>query len=267
MPWLEITRKGRAFGTVEIGGTEALVGRGVKAQVQLEDERISRRHARLFVTHEGWHVEDLHTANGTWVNGVREFHQRLVDGDRLQLGDYQLVFRRDEDEPLPAPPQRFEKGNHAHKLEAEFFEEIDPELTDPGTPLATVERALSRRRDEGSTRIADLKELATERRMQRALDGPHLMFRLAGEKQPRIYPLVKAENVVGSAPDATVRIPELRRRRAAVILRDADGEFRIRAGLLAALTVNGKRVRSSPLKNGDIVHLGPVPMMFRAGLK
>lgn len=57
---------------------------------------ISRRHARLRRRGEAWSVEDLHSSNGTFVNGERlqpGSWRALGDGDELSLASTQLVFR------------------------------------------------------------------------------------------------------------------------------------------------------------------------------
>jgi 3',5'-cyclic-nucleotide phosphodiesterase len=57
---------------------------------------ISRRHARLRRRGEAWSVEDLHSSNGTFVNGERLLPgswRALDDGDELALASTRLVFR------------------------------------------------------------------------------------------------------------------------------------------------------------------------------
>jgi 3',5'-cyclic-nucleotide phosphodiesterase len=57
---------------------------------------ISRRHARMRRRGEAWSVEDLHSSNGTFVNGERLLPgswRALDDGDELSLASTQLVFR------------------------------------------------------------------------------------------------------------------------------------------------------------------------------
>jgi len=51
------------------------------------DQEISREHARV-VRREGYYwIEDLGSANGTYVNGLRIFSpQVLRPGDQIQLG-------------------------------------------------------------------------------------------------------------------------------------------------------------------------------------
>jgi hypothetical protein len=57
---------------------------------------ISRRHVRLRRRGKAWSVEDLHSSNGTFVNGERLLPgawRELGDGDELALASTQLVFR------------------------------------------------------------------------------------------------------------------------------------------------------------------------------
>lgn len=66
-----------------------LLGRADDANIVIEDPLISRAHARLVVqADETVIVEDLHSTNGVFVNGVRLARpsSRLAEGDRLLLG-------------------------------------------------------------------------------------------------------------------------------------------------------------------------------------
>ena len=56
---------------------------------------VSRQHARLIRGLEGWFVEDLHSTNGTFVNGVEVLpgqRVRLHDGDYVRFGHLTLLF-------------------------------------------------------------------------------------------------------------------------------------------------------------------------------
>ncbi len=61
---------------------ETFVGRSADCEISVNDQLLSRRHARLIVTGEALTLEDLESANGTYVNGKRV--QGSVD---LQVGD------------------------------------------------------------------------------------------------------------------------------------------------------------------------------------
>ena len=64
-----------------------LIGRSSKADLSLPDRSLSREHARLYKSDEGWMVEDLGSRNGTFVNGqpVR-VPSAVKSGDALTLG-------------------------------------------------------------------------------------------------------------------------------------------------------------------------------------
>ncbi|MFZ5890222.1 MAG: FHA domain-containing protein [Myxococcota bacterium] len=69
------------------------IGRHPGSDIVLEDALVSRTHARLLVDEDGSIVvEDLHSANGVYVNGERlgRHSQRLRDGDRLLIGTCEL---------------------------------------------------------------------------------------------------------------------------------------------------------------------------------
>lgn len=59
----------------------------------LTDYTVSRRHAELRPSGRGWCLEDLNSANGTYLNGKRlERPTRLKDGDRIRMGSTVLVW-------------------------------------------------------------------------------------------------------------------------------------------------------------------------------
>jgi two-component system cell cycle response regulator len=65
---------------------QLVLGRRDDCDVQVRDEGVSRRHARIEVRGEGAMLRDLDSANGTWVDGKREREARLEDGARVQIG-------------------------------------------------------------------------------------------------------------------------------------------------------------------------------------
>jgi hypothetical protein len=73
------------------------IGRGLVADVRLEDSHVSRRHAILAVRGDGARVLDDRSSNGTFVNGRRVSVEYLTDGDVLRFG--RAVFRYVEVSP------------------------------------------------------------------------------------------------------------------------------------------------------------------------
>ena len=85
--------KGRTLKTLD---EIVVIGRG-SDQIPLTDRTISRRHAELRMTNGAWSLNDLNSANGTYVNGVRvQKATRLKHGDQIRLGSTLLVYGGDE---------------------------------------------------------------------------------------------------------------------------------------------------------------------------
>jgi diguanylate cyclase (GGDEF)-like protein len=92
-------------------GAATVIGRDPLADIAIDDSAVSRRHARVLVRGDTHVVEDLGSANGTFVGNVRITERVLADGDRIQLGP-RVVLRfalLDEDE-LRMQRQLFESS-------------------------------------------------------------------------------------------------------------------------------------------------------------
>src|ERR1051325_3372023 len=74
----------------------ATIGRGLEAHLRIDDEYISRTHCELAVRDNQVVLRDLNSHNGTLVNGLRVDEKVLVAGDKIQLGQTEMVFSLDE---------------------------------------------------------------------------------------------------------------------------------------------------------------------------
>jgi len=78
-----------------IAQAHTTIGRGLGNTVVLcEDDGVSLRHAVITRTQTGYELLDQESTNGTWVNRQRTWRHTLEDGDRIRLGDTELVFHR-----------------------------------------------------------------------------------------------------------------------------------------------------------------------------
>jgi hypothetical protein len=66
------------------------VGRSDGADLVLHDQTVSRVHAHIVRTPDGFMLTDLSSTNGTWVDGRRIGHVEVKPGDLVWLGEVQL---------------------------------------------------------------------------------------------------------------------------------------------------------------------------------
>lgn len=82
-----IVIRGRSVGQIlELQNLPAVVGRSPDVELPIDDVAVSRRHAQIEQSAEGFLVRDLGSTNGVFVNGIRVERQPLRDGDRIQVG-------------------------------------------------------------------------------------------------------------------------------------------------------------------------------------
>jgi len=73
------------------------IGRASDCSIPIKDRYLSRRHAEIISANGGWVLKDLGSANGTYLNGNRVEHDsQLRPGDRIRLGDTEIVFETTE---------------------------------------------------------------------------------------------------------------------------------------------------------------------------
>lgn len=85
-------------------GETFTIGRAKTCNLAIGHPSLSREHARVFRDGDGYKVEDLHSANGTTLNGrpLIGGAQPLADGDVLLVGEVEMRFQAG-DGPAPAP--------------------------------------------------------------------------------------------------------------------------------------------------------------------
>jgi hypothetical protein len=70
------------------------IGRTEDNQIRLASAGVSRKHALVTASPDGFSIEDLDSQNGTYVNDERiEGQCKLSDGDSIGIGNVQLEFR------------------------------------------------------------------------------------------------------------------------------------------------------------------------------
>jgi Protein of unknown function (DUF3662)/FHA domain len=75
------------------------VGRSQENDIVINDPNVSRRHARISRTDNGFIVEDLGSTNGTLLDGAPIDRERIEGGDELTFGQSTARFIRRIDSP------------------------------------------------------------------------------------------------------------------------------------------------------------------------
>ncbi len=211
---------------------EITVGRNEGNTIRLTERNVSRRHARILRQETTALLEDLDSYNGVKVNGVRvEGRVPLKEGDRIQIGDYQIALRGDEAiapapvpegdaaglPPLDGPPtQRIAAADVAGAQAEAAAVETSFKLIGVGFPVGGREFALSK---------------------------PVLVIgRDAGN------------DVVLNHPSVASRHARLVRRGAAYALVDLESSGGTR--------INGQPAKDSELAKGDVIEFGEVRLRF-----
>ena len=81
------------------------IGRLADNALQIDDGSVSSRHAEIESEVGAYHLHDLGSTNGTFVNGEQVTDAVLRHGDEVRFGVVESVFNGEEeapDQPLPA---------------------------------------------------------------------------------------------------------------------------------------------------------------------
>jgi two-component system cell cycle response regulator len=70
-----------------LGDVPVVIGRGCDADIRINDNSVSRRHARIQPGADGYYAIDLQSTNGTFVNDTPASMYKLSDGDYLRVGN------------------------------------------------------------------------------------------------------------------------------------------------------------------------------------
>lgn len=70
----------------------AVIGRAPECDLTLPFSQVSRRHANISRQGDQYFLEDLNSANGSFINGTAVQKSLLKDGDEIRLGTFALTF-------------------------------------------------------------------------------------------------------------------------------------------------------------------------------
>jgi general secretion pathway protein A len=90
---LEVLLHDEMIGEYALKPGRTIVGRTPDNDVQIRSKFVSRHHTQIVSDRTQSVVEDLNSTNGVFIRGQRVQHHTLTDGDVIQLGEHQLLYR------------------------------------------------------------------------------------------------------------------------------------------------------------------------------
>jgi pSer/pThr/pTyr-binding forkhead associated (FHA) protein len=221
--------EGEAKSGFELGQTSVNLGRASENSIVLPESKVSRYHAQLNWTENGWEIVDLSSSNGTYVNGERVERRRIMPGDTIQIGDSALRYEAGEtssDEPL--------ESDSLDNISIDNEADLEKTLAD-----ATVAIKLTQ------------------------VDVPRLAVRMPGRATWE-FALDGDEFTIGrtGANDITVDLPQVSRQHARIVRR--GDRFVLRdAGSSNGTWFNSTRIDEVPLHSGDTFQIGPAQFVLK----
>jgi pSer/pThr/pTyr-binding forkhead associated (FHA) protein len=248
---------------------QMLIGRHAECDLQLSEGQTSRRHAKLSIAADGAWLEDLGSANGTFVNGVQvAARTRLSSGDRLRFDIEEFDFRI----PMAAAPADDGKTVFRAPESAAVVAESSGIFKRPGAwadPDAMGDAG-------NKTKFIDpahLKQMIDAPKpgtiSLTAIDGPHLQV-VSGSRAGLNIKLMVGEAgmkewTIGSQAEREIQFQDSGVSALHAKIVNEGARWKVLDQMSANGTfVNGKRSNVSYLAPGDRLRFGPIECIFHA---
>ncbi len=102
-PRLVVKLKNRPLKTYTMNGNQMFIGRLQDNDIVIDNLSVSRKHAVIRSTREGYIITDLGSKNGTFLNDNPIKNAELKDGDVITIGKYKIHFQCTSNEVQPSP--------------------------------------------------------------------------------------------------------------------------------------------------------------------
>ena len=214
---------------------EITIGRKEGNTIRLTERNVSRRHAKLVRSNGSVQIEDLQSHNGIKINGDRIAGRAPVsEGDRIQIGDYQLALKVDKAASAPG-------GERGDEKTTPFFKEQEKAPADAPTRAQPV--------------ISATPEA----------DRPARLVVVSSNFAGQEFPLDKAAVVIGRTDenDVVVNHRSISRHHAKIV-REAGHYHVVDLQSANGVRVNGEEYGKVELRKGDHIDLGHVRLRFIA---
>jgi len=250
---VKVFQEGELLQTIDLASDDITIGRESSAEIQLPSDAVSRRHARLRHTDEGWEIADLGAANGVFlVKGggqpERVVLEKIAPGDVIVIEKFSIRFKEIQgfDAPTSSPAVGVDDGFTNKRTQ--FISMV--ELLDKG-PVKLP--ALSM---EGMP-VVDEETLGLEDAEPRSKTWWARMISASGHD--RTFRLDTRQAFVGTDSDCAIRLPSGPGR---LVSLDRDGPTvsfeRLPRWPFPRVLLHGRGAKAGLLEDGDSIVVGDV---------
>lgn len=220
----------KQLGKFSLAKGELTIGRNPGNDILIDNVGVSRRHAVIKLSGDHATVEDLGSANGTFVNGQKITSHELKDGDEVLVLKHRLVFRVPKETVAPKVEIAANVGQKTMYIDPASIAQAAA-----GKPTGRPEAATPRLRP--CLILPDRKKMALE----------------------------SEEITLGSGADCKIQVSGMFVGKLhARIVPEKEGQFKIvHVAGLAGTRVNGEKVTERTLKHGDEIEIGKQKLLFR----
>ncbi len=233
MPKLTLLLGRKALQVFDLDQAAIVIGRDEEADIFIDNPSVSRRHAQIRQEGTGWVVEDLGSANGTFLGGDKiQGAERLALGDEIGLGKFSIVF-----------------GKEVGDAE--------------GAPTASAAAPPVVGAAEGTMQIKshEVKELLKDAERKRRA---HVVWESGGRRGQ--HHLTEAPAALfGTSDLCDVRVPKGPKHHVLIVNRKSGCEVRNLHGW-TKMKVGGRTTNLATLKDGDTVDVGGLRLTFVADI-
>ncbi|GAB4350680.1 MAG: hypothetical protein Kow0099_34400 [Candidatus Abyssubacteria bacterium] len=222
------------LGTYDITKDKTIIGRAEDCDIVIDNLAVSRHHSIIERKEGIFTINDLDSNNGTFINGQRITEPTPLNfGDEIGIGKHVLVF-----------------DSHSRKIRPEK------------APVAEAQRDMDS--TERGTLYVEPQALEKIQRKSTATRKAHLRpITPSGMQDP--ITIDKSDIVFGRAPDCDVKIRGLfASQRHAILSRLENGFHLTNLAVFSRTRVNGVKVESAYLCDGDEITLGKSKFTFHS---
>lgn len=239
MPKLTLLLGRRVMQAYDFKQESIVVGREEGADVLIDNPSVSRRHAEIRLTDDGWVVEDLGSSNGTFIEGRKIDHAQSIGlGDEIGFGKFSIIFGKalgEGEVPVAKPAPTFDR------------------------PPAPPRSAPTMGGNAGTMHINphEVKELLKEAdRKKRA----HFIWE-SDEETGTHYLSDQPAVLIGTDELCDLRVPKGPKHHVLIMTIDGGTEVRYLA-MFGTMTVRGENTRRTRLRNGDVIESSGLKITF-----